>query len=195
MLGSVLGTVGGTALNLGANMIMQKDAQSFQKHSAKQQYQWAVKDMRQAGLNPILAATGGFGGAKVGSGSGSSVGSQDIMGGAQKSSSAALNKQLLDQSAATTAKEAASAAHLASMKAGQDIANSAAAYRLQQEKLKGGLYKSMNETGIPKLNQWFSNSARDVKNRLGYIYQDLMEQGRELGEKANKVILDIHPRK
>ena len=45
----------------------------WQEYMANTQYQRAVEDMRKAGLNPILAAQNGIGGASIGSGAQASM--------------------------------------------------------------------------------------------------------------------------
>ena len=62
-LGAGLGQLAGSGLSAGLGWAAQEDAQDFAKTLAKKQIRWRVNDLRAAGLNPILAATGGgFGG-------------------------------------------------------------------------------------------------------------------------------------
>lgn len=50
------------ALGTVATKFMMEDQQDFIERILKNQIQWKVDDMRAAGINPILAAGGGFGG-------------------------------------------------------------------------------------------------------------------------------------
>lgn len=49
-----------SALNYGVERRLQSKNMRFQKHMAQNKYQYAVDDMKQAGLNPILALSKGM---------------------------------------------------------------------------------------------------------------------------------------
>lgn len=55
------GLVGGIISSIG-NIVQAGRNRRFQRQHAKNKYQWAVQDLRLAGLNPILAAGGGISG-------------------------------------------------------------------------------------------------------------------------------------
>ena len=76
-LGSVAGSVLGTAVKNYYNSANAAQANEWNVENYKHRYQWAVEDMRNAGLNPILAATNGIGGSIAGA-SAASVGMSDI---------------------------------------------------------------------------------------------------------------------
>jgi hypothetical protein len=76
-LGSVAGSVLGSAVQNHYNSANAAQANALNVENYKHRYQWAVDDMRQAGLNPILAATNGIGGSIAGA-SAASVGMSDI---------------------------------------------------------------------------------------------------------------------
>lgn len=76
-LGSIAGTVLGSAFQNHANSANAAQANEWNVENYKHRYQWAMEDMRQAGLNPILAATNGVGGSIAGA-SAASVGMGDI---------------------------------------------------------------------------------------------------------------------
>ena len=76
-LGSVAGSVLGSAVQNHYNSANAAQANAWNVENYKHRYQWAVDDMRQAGLNPILAATNGIGGSISGA-SAASVGMSDI---------------------------------------------------------------------------------------------------------------------
>lgn len=76
-LGSVAGSVFGSAVQNHYNSANAAQANAWNVENYKHRYQWAVEDMRNAGLNPILAATNGIGGSIAGA-SAASVGMSDI---------------------------------------------------------------------------------------------------------------------
>lgn len=76
-LGSVAGSVLGSAVQNHYNSANAAQANAWNVENYKHRYQWAVEDMRNAGLNPILAATNGIGGSIAGA-SAASVGMSDI---------------------------------------------------------------------------------------------------------------------
>lgn len=63
--GMVGGAVGG-AIGMGVDAHARNQSWSRQKRVMQEKYQWAVRDLRAAGLNPILAATGGISGGSAG---------------------------------------------------------------------------------------------------------------------------------
>lgn len=76
-LGSVAGSVLGSSVQNHYNSANAAQANAWNVENYKHRYQWAVEDMRNAGLNPILAATNGIGGSISGA-SAASVGMSDI---------------------------------------------------------------------------------------------------------------------
>ena len=76
-LGSVAGSVLGSVVQNHYNSANAAQANEWNVENYKHRYQWAVEDMRRAGLNPILAATNGIGGSISGA-SAASVGMSDI---------------------------------------------------------------------------------------------------------------------
>lgn len=76
-LGSVAGSLLGSAVQNRYNSANAAQANAWNVENYKHRYQWAVEDMRNAGLNPILAATNGIGGSISGA-SAASVGMSDI---------------------------------------------------------------------------------------------------------------------
>ena len=75
--GSIAGSVLGSAVQNHYNSANAAQANAWNVENYKHRYQWAVDDMRAAGLNPILAATNGIGGSIAGA-SAASVGMSDI---------------------------------------------------------------------------------------------------------------------
>ena len=60
--GQVAGELASTGMQAFFNAAEAKKARSFAKKMYKHRYQYAMEDMRQAGLNPILVASGGLSG-------------------------------------------------------------------------------------------------------------------------------------
>ena len=77
MFGSLDPKVGKPAVQNHYNSANAAQANAWNVENYKHRYQWAVEDMRRAGLNPILAATNGIGGSISGA-SAASVGMSDI---------------------------------------------------------------------------------------------------------------------
>lgn len=54
-----IGGVVGGIVDIGAGLLGQQIGQGFSERSAKSRYQWTMKDLEKAGLNPIIAGLGG----------------------------------------------------------------------------------------------------------------------------------------
>ena len=76
-LGSVVGSVFGSAAQNHYNSANAEQANKWNVENYQHRYQWAAEDMRKAGLNPVLAATNGICGSISGA-SAASVGMCDI---------------------------------------------------------------------------------------------------------------------
>lgn len=90
LAGSVLGNLGSSAIQSKYNEEAIRLQNELNVENYKHRYQWAVDDMRAAGLNPILAATNGIGGSIAGASAGT-IGMSDIganMNSARSSSAA-----------------------------------------------------------------------------------------------------------
>lgn len=152
------GMLGLTALDAGldflGNRAMMKGQQAFQENSARHQYQWAVEDMKKAGLNPILAATGGLSGARVGGSSGSFSGSRF-----------AANALV----AADLKKKEAETALVESNTKGQELLNKGLEADLPKKQFYGGAWGGANKAGegvrdiLKKALDWLLNGSEDVK--------------------------------
>ena len=102
-LDSVAGSVLGSAVDFGFNSAGAAQQNKWNVENYKHRYQWAVEDMRAAGLNPILAATNGIGGSIAGS-SAASVGSSNIGSNmnSARSSAAAMRQAKIAESLSTS---------------------------------------------------------------------------------------------
>lgn len=108
-LGAAIGAVGGMISgNMSNNAASAAAAQAnaWNVENYKHRYQWALQDMREAGLNPILAATNGIGGNVNGAAALSSnydIGSAAAAGSQAESSS--QNAKTAEQNAKTAEKQ------------------------------------------------------------------------------------------
>lgn len=91
--GSVLGNLGSSEIQSQYNENAIRLQNELNVDNYKHRYQWAVDDMRAAGLNPILAATNGIGGSISGASAGT-IGMSDIGANTNsaRSSSAAMKQ-------------------------------------------------------------------------------------------------------
>lgn len=78
--GSIAGSLFGSSVQDHYNSAAAEQQNEWNVENYKHRYQWAMEDMRNAGLNPILAATNGIGGSISGA-SAASIGMPDIAGG------------------------------------------------------------------------------------------------------------------
>lgn len=131
--------VANTALDIGKNIYANKAARDAAStaswkniHAYRNRYQWTTEDMRKAGLNPILAASGGF---NVGSGP-TIAPAQSFQANSQDISSAFANMASAKKSEAE-AKESAERAKKAAADAKNALAQAAKASKeikkIQQE--------------------------------------------------------------
>lgn len=121
---------GGSALSSAASIYESKRNRDFQKASYKHRYRWQMKDMKAAGLNPILAGNLGAGGALSGSqASISDLGQAAASGSSAKASNRMATKQELlleseiGKNESTTAKEVAAESLYAAQASQQQMMN------------------------------------------------------------------------
>lgn len=96
--------IGGFA-NLGSSAVSAYYSWKHQKEAMRNRHQWEVADMRKAGLNPILSATGGSGAP----GNAPIIEAPDLSGAAAKAVEASLGKSQEDLLKAQTEQSVSSA--------------------------------------------------------------------------------------
>lgn len=154
-MGFLSDVVGGVA-NLGSSALASYFSWKHQKEVMQNRHQWEVSDMRKAGLNPILSATGGSGAG----GNAPTIVAPDLAGAMKSGAEAetqhseknlkdALEKQTYVQNSALQAdaglKRAQSVAAdsssnlMWSQTKGQEIAN-----KIQEENLKQAKFMTLN---------------------------------------------------
>lgn len=153
-LGSVAGSVLGSAVQNHYNSANAAQANAWNVENYKHRYQWAVDDMRKAGLNPILAATNGIGGSISGA-SAASVGISDI-GSTMNSSRAASAAE----------RQAKNAEHLA----GSQIDKNAA----EADSVRQRTHGIVLENGI--LANDLNLKEQTYEKRLGYELQRMDQE-------------------
>lgn len=153
-LGSVAGSVLGSVVQNHYNSANAAQANEWNVENYKHRYQWAVEDMRAAGLNPILAATNGIGGSISGA-SAASVGMSDI-GSTMNSAKAASAAE----------RQAKNAEHLAISQIDKNVA--------EADSTRQATHGIVIDNGIKANNLNFAEQT--YKKRLGYELQRMDQE-------------------
>jgi hypothetical protein len=153
-LGSVAGSVLGSVVQNHYNSANAAQANAWNVENYKHRYQWAVEDMRKAGLNPILAATNGIGGSISGA-SAASVGMSDI-GSTMNSAKAASAAE----------RQAKNAEHLAISQIDKNVA--------EADSTRQATHGIVIDNGIKANNLNFAEQT--YEKRLGYELQRMDQE-------------------
>lgn len=153
-LGSVAGSVLGSAVQNHYNSANAAQANAWNVENYKHRYQWAVEDMRKAGLNPILAATNGIGGSISGA-SAASVGMSDI-GSTMNSAKAASAAE----------RQAKNAEHLAVSQIDKNVA--------EADSVRQSTHGIVLDNGIKANN--LNLAEQTYEKRLGYELQRMDQE-------------------
>ena len=153
-LGSVAGSVLGSAVQNHYNSANAAQANAWNVENYRHRYQWAVEDMRNAGLNPILAATNGIGGSIAGA-SAASVGMSDI--------GSTMNSA---RSASAAERQAKNVEHLASSQIDRNVA--------EADYFRQNTHGVVLDNGIKANNLNFLEQT--YEKRLGYELQKMDQE-------------------
>lgn len=153
-LGSVAGSVLGSAVQNHYNSANAAQANAWNVENYKHRYQWAVDDMRAAGLNPILAATNGIGGSISGA-SAASVGMSDI--------GSTMNSA---RAAGAAERQAKNAEHLAVSQIEKNVA--------EADSTRQATHGIVLDNGIKANNLNFAEQT--YEKRLGYELQRMDQE-------------------
>ena len=153
-LGSVAGSVLGSAVQNHYNSANAAQANAWNVENYKHRYQWAVDDMRNAGLNPILAATNGIGGSIAGA-SAASVGMSDI--------GSTMNSA---RAASAAERQAKNAEHLAASQIEKNVA--------EADSTRQATHGIVLDNGIKANNLNFAEQT--YEKRLGYELQRMDQE-------------------
>ena len=153
-LGSVAGSVLGMATQNHYNSANAAQANAWNVDNYKHRYQWAVDDMRAAGLNPILAATNGIGGSISGA-SAASVGMSDI--------GSTMNSA---RSASAAERQAKNAEHVAISQIDKNVA--------EADSIRQATHGIVIDNGIKANN--LNLAEQTYMKRLGYELQRMDQE-------------------
>lgn len=153
-LGSVAGSVLGSSVQNHYNSANAAQANAWNVENYKHRYQWAVDDMRSAGLNPILAATNGIGGSISGA-SAASVGMSDI--------GSTMNSA---RSASAAERQAKNVEHLASSQIDRNVA--------EADYVRQNTHGVVLDNGIKANN--LNLLEQTYEKRLGYELQKMDQE-------------------
>lgn len=153
-LGSIAGSVFGSAVQNHYNSANAAQANAWNVENYKHRYQWAVDDMRAAGLNPILAATNGIGGSISGA-SAASVGMSDI--------GSTMNSA---RAASAAERQAKNAEHLAISQIDKNVA--------EADSTRQATHGIVLDNGLKANN--LNLAEQTYKKRLGYELQRMDQE-------------------
>lgn len=152
--GSVLGGLGSSEVQSNYNEKAIRLQNDLNVENYKHRYQWAVDDMRAAGLNPILAATNGIGGSISGASAGT-IGMSDI--GANMNSA---------RSSSAAERQAKNAEHLAVSQIEKNVA--------EADSTRQATHGIVLDNGIKANN--LNLAEQTYEKRLGYELQRMDQE-------------------
>lgn len=152
--GSVLGGLGSSEIQSKYNEKAIRLQNELNVENYQHRYQWAVDDMRNAGLNPILAATNGIGGSISGASAGT-IGMSDI--GANMNSA---------RSSSAAERQAKNAEHLAVSQIEKNVA--------EADSTRQATHGIVLDNGIKANN--LNLAEQTYEKRLGYELQRMDQE-------------------
>lgn len=184
---SPLASIAGSLWSSSQNRSSAADSMNFQKEVLQNRNQWAVNDLKAAGLNPILAA----GATSSGSAAGATAETQNPGQGLSNSAVAFRQVKLAERQQQNQDLIAQSTADLNSAKAAREYSE------IQDigSRLESGMYRSQSEMyganaaqsreQVKVLNMQSSKIAQDIRESQGRISQ-LQEQIRNLEQERKE---------
>lgn len=152
--GAVLGSLGSSEVQSKYNEKAIRLQNELNVENYKHRYQWAVDDMRAAGLNPIIAATNGIGGSISGASAGT-IGMSDI--GANMNSA---------RSSSAAERQAKNAEHLAISQIDKNVA--------EADSTRQATHGIVLDNGIKANN--LNLAEQTYEKRLGYELQRMDQE-------------------
>lgn len=152
--GSVFGSLGSSEIQSQYNEKAIRLQNDLNVENYKHRYQWAVDDMRNAGLNPVLAATNGIGGSISGASAGT-IGMSDI--GANMNSA---------RSSSAAERQAKNAEHLAISQIDKNVA--------EADSTRQATHGIVLDNGIKANN--LNLAEQTYEKRLGYELQRMDQE-------------------
>ena len=178
MLGAIAGSAIGALGDIGGQFVQNefnkgrmKDQYQYNREMYQNRYQWTMRDMRAAGLNPILAGNLGAGSPTgVGlPGSGMSTPGSTAVRAFQARQQQKLIKQQIDESKARTKEHDANAEKLRQQGVQEFLRVGTAAYevhtakaKMQQEQALASAYSRFGPSGLARILEMFPTMGKNI---------------------------------